>query len=65
MSLRILKFIKFCEKCEEYFLRCRIDIDEKNLRINFYGFFIDVYKVKCVLFEFLYRRSRVFVGLFI
>lgn len=64
MSFRILKFTKFCEKCEEYFPRCRIDIDEKNLRINFHGFPTDVYKAKCALLELLHRRSRVPVGSF-
>lgn len=64
ISLKILKFMKFCEKCEEDYPRCRIEIDENKLIINFYGFPTDVYKAKCALLELLHRRSRVPVGSF-
>lgn len=64
ISLKILKFMKFCEKCEEDYPRCRIEIDENKLIIKFYGFPTDVYKAKCALLELLHRRSRVPVGSF-
>lgn len=64
ISLKILKLMKFCEKCEEDYPRCRIEIDENKLIISFYGFPTDVYKAKCALLELLHRRSRVPVGSF-